>query len=355
MNDQERYYALLISIEGLPERHLRDRLAQYKAIRESISRHTPEYEGAPQHKNPDLYAFNRAVRRVEDELRAKTPLPAPAAAPVADHLKHLAFVGFGATEKNDVFDALLQKFINLRLLMSLYLMEMRAKTPLYYFWLLAEPAIQVTVIVAVYTIFGRTLVLDMPALPFAVVGVSGILMFRSVMNRMTVGMGRDANLLSLPRISVFDVYLARALHMGLIYMAIGALYLYVLYLFGTGGAPEDPLRVLGWWAMIWSMGFGFGLTLGGLMRIMPWIRRLNIVIFRFTFMTSGVFYVSEQLPDEIKRIVIWNPLLHMFQNMRDAYFWEYSTKETSFAYPAVAAILMLFVGLMNLRREKIGD
>lgn len=341
-------------MDGLGERKLRERLTQYKAVRDAVARLSPEYDGQPQHKNPEIYAFNRAVRRFEDELRAGPATPA-ATASDAEHLGLLAFAGYDRVERAGPVEMAIQKLTNLRLLMWLYLMEMKARTPLYYFWLFAEPALQVLMIVGMYLLAGRVLVLDMPALPFAVLGVSSMLMFRNVMNRMLGGMGRDSNLLLLPRFAVMDVYIARALHSGLIYMLIGALYLYILHALGVGEAPENLLGVLGWWAMIWGLGLGFGLTLRGLAQSFPWVRKLNVVIFRAIFLTSGVFYVTEQLPEEFKAIVLWNPLLNMLQGLRDAYFWEYSTKEISFSYASWALLLLLFTGLMNLRRDKIGD
>jgi ABC-type polysaccharide/polyol phosphate export permease len=56
-----------------------------------------------------------------------------------------------------------------------------------------------------------------------------------------------------------------------------------------------------------------------------------------------VFFVSEQLPEQYRKYVLWSPFAHGMQLLRSAYFTSYASQDASRAYFLVALVFLAVV------------
>lgn len=222
-----------------------------------------------------------------------------------------------------------------------------------YLWLALEPLMQVGLVVSLYWLFGRTIVYGMPAVPFAIIGVGGWLIFRTLLTRVATGLGREFAMCYFPTVTRFDVFLSRALFFGLTYSFASFVMLACAYYFDFGGVPiNDSLTFAFYWLLVWIFSIGFALSMNYLFVLVPTIRRLLLVILRGLYLFSAVVVVTEQLSAEDKVIFLWNPLVHGMQLLRSAYFVEYKSEDANPAFFLVCTLGLFLFGLICERAQR---
>ena len=110
-----------------------------------------------------------------------------------------------------------------------------------FLWALIEPAVSVTVFVAIFAAFRQSQPGGMPLVPYMMVGILGFGIFRETWNRMQGAIESSRTLLAFPQVTTFDVILSR----GLLESAIGlftlGFLLYMAFLLGHDIRIERPL------------------------------------------------------------------------------------------------------------------
>jgi capsular polysaccharide transport system permease protein len=222
---------------------------------------------------------------------------------------------------------------------------MLAKDPLGYLWLFLAPILTIAVHFWAYTfLLGFGSVLDMPTLPFLILGIGGWHMMRSMTLKLGYELARDRNLVRLEPIDTLAVAAAKALELAFSYTAVVAAALAWLAFTGGDPAPRNLLGVAYYWSLLAISGVGLGLLLNLCRHYLPGVSLLAMPVFRIGFFFSGVVVVSEQFPERVRALLLWNPVLHIMQLLRTDYFVQYRSVD---AVPAVAgffALTILFLG-----------
>lgn len=226
-----------------------------------------------------------------------------------------------------------------------------------YFWTLLEPMMQITLVVSVYYLFGMHSIFGMPAVPFAITGVSSWLMLRMIIFRLGHGLGREAQLATFPCVRPLDIKIAKAIFYGLTYFGVMLLALGVDKLVSqTSYQIENFPLFFFYWILLWFFSLGMGLIFAKVFQAYPWVMRVSLFLLRGIYILSGALFVSEQLPTEFRSWIIWIPTVHVIQLMRSAFFYEYSSTDASYVYFIVSMFLILTFGLLcerTLYREGI--
>ena len=230
-------------------------------------------------------------------------------------------------------------------LMTRNVRMMLAKDPFGYVWLFLAPALTIAVHFWAYTfLLGFGSVLDMPTLPFLILGIGGWHMMRTMTLKLGYELTRDRGLARLEVVNTLTIATARALELAFSYTAVVAVAMAcVAYCSGDPG-PRDLLGVAFYWALLAIAGFGLGLLLNACRHYLPGESLLAMPVFRLGFFFSGVVVVSEQFPERFRAYLTWNPVLHIMQLLRTEYFVQYRSED---AVPVVAAgfaLTVLFLG-----------
>ena len=222
---------------------------------------------------------------------------------------------------------------------------MLAKDPLGYLWLFLAPALTIAAHFWAYTfLLGFGSVLDMPTLPFLILGIGGWQMMRVMTLKLGQELARERNLARLEPVDTLTIAAAKALELAFTYTAVVAVAMACTLFWSGDPGPRDLLGVAFYWSLLAVSGFGLGLLLNLCRHYLPGVSLLALPVFRFGFFFSGVVVVSEQFPERFRVLLIWNPILHVEQLLRSEYFVQYRSVDATPAVACFFALTVLFLG-----------
>jgi len=220
-----------------------------------------------------------------------------------------------------------------------------AKDPMGFAWLFLSPILTIAVHFWVFMFLGLGTIMNMPALPFLILGIGGWHMMRVMTIKLGYEVYRDRNLANLQRIDSFAILLAKAVEMACVYSIVTCAGMIAVTAINGYEVPRNLLGVAYYWVLLAVAGMGLGMFLNFLREFVPGIGLIAMPVFRVGFFFSGVVLVSEQFPDEIRQYLTWNPILNVMQLLRTEYFVEYVSQDATPAYASFFALGSLFLGL----------
>lgn len=243
----------------------------------------------------------------------------------------------GAAVQARVIHALVLREVNIKF----------ARQRLGYLWAFVEPAAFVAAFALILSLGGRSLPAGMPAVPFLITGIIPFFLFREVATATLRGVSANKALLVYPQVSAFDVMIARFVLETTTTIVVFAALLGALMGFGIDVRLERPVEAFGWLIGMGLAGFGFGAACGALEPLFPAVERIvPAVVLRPLFWISGVFFTAGMLPPELRDLALFNPLLHMIELLRSAFFHEFENQHAGYTYPVFSLLIMLFLAAL---------
>jgi capsular polysaccharide transport system permease protein len=236
-----------------------------------------------------------------------------------------------------------------RVIYALIIRETRTRfgdSILGYGWALLEPILHLAMLSVAFSVLMR----GRPPLGtqfflFYYTGLIPYHVFVHASGSMTYAVTANAPLLQLPPVKTTDVIVARGLLELVTDLLVATIILCGLLAVGIGHLPHDLLGIAGSVAVVWLFACGCGFinaALNGLWK--SWDKIWNQVT-RILYFCSGIFYVPAMMPDWIRDLLSWNPVLHGVDWFRSSFFAEYEPFWLDRAYLAIAAGLALLAGL----------
>lgn len=219
-----------------------------------------------------------------------------------------------------------------------------------FLWLFVEPMLFVLVVTIIWTFVRRISGSNIPIVAFALTGYSSMLLWRNMPNRCIGALKSNLSLLYHRQVTILDVYFARIL---LEFMAVSTSFVALaiaFYAMEWLTAPEDLLQVLWGWLLLGWFGAGLGLTIGGLSEKFPPIGNLWGPFSYILIIFSGVAYVADVLPQNIREIVLWLPTLNALEYLREGWFGSLFRAHYDIPYVIVFNLLLTFAGLSLVRQ-----
>ena len=216
-----------------------------------------------------------------------------------------------------------------------------------FIWLFLEPVLLVILFILWKVFIKDSSSAGMHDAYFITSGIVPFLLFRQLMQILANGISASRSLLAFPQVTTFDVLIATVL------LEVAA----SLFVFGSLTAAisildvppriDNPLMVLYGMLLLGLTGTGAGMVFGSLSPIYPSIRTItNPLLGRPLFFTSGIFFTAEMLPPEIREYLLWNPLLHMVEIIRSAFFIEFESRFIDWHYATLFAVSLFMLGLL---------
>ena len=245
-----------------------------------------------------------------------------------------------------------------RVIYALVLRETRTRFGdhrLGYGWALLEPMLHILMLSLVFAalMHGRPPI----GTQFFIFYYTGIIpyhVFVHTSSNLAYAITANGSLLQLPSVTTFDVILAR----GLLELATDAVVAVLLLagfsLLGWHVLPDNAatagLAVLAVWAFACGCGY-INAVLNVLCK--SW-DKIWVQLVRLLYFASGIFYVPGMMPDWVRDILAWNPVLQAVDWVRSGFYAEYAPHWLDRGYLVTVALVALVAGLgleRGLRRK----
>ncbi len=224
-------------------------------------------------------------------------------------------------------------------------------------WAFIEPTIMVTVFVAFFSMMQQDSQGAMPLVTFMITGILPFTIFREVMVQMQGAIAQNRTLLGFPQVTTFDVIVARGLLEFSVLSVVFVVMLFMVHILGYRVEVEDPLMLLWICVLMALFGTGIGFFFASITPLIPSVRQITTVALgRPLFLSSGLFYTAESLPGFIRDWLLYNPLLHMIEFGRSAFYYEFESTYASWSYVYSWVVCSLALGMTThqaMRRRAI--
>ena len=236
-----------------------------------------------------------------------------------------------------------------RVVHALIIRETRTRfgdSKLGYGWALLEPIAHILLLSLVFAVLMR----GRPPIgeEFFIFYYTGIIpyhMFVHTSSSMTYAIAGNGSLLQLPLVGTFDVLMARGLLELLTDTLVAALLLAGFGALGLGALPQDFAGVSTSLLVVWLLGCGCGFLNAVINAFAKSWDKIWAQLTRLLYFCSGIFYVPGMMPEWIRDILAWNPLLHAVDWFRSSFFREYEPHWLDRSYLLTFAVVMLLAGL----------
>ena len=202
-----------------------------------------------------------------------------------------------------------------------------------FMWAILEPAAMVVVFVAIFSVLRNDNPGGMPVAIFMLVGIAPFGLFRDTMQLLVNSLGANKMLLTFPQVTTYDVMAARALLEIATASGVFVLLLCIAHFIGFEFRVENPLGVMAACALIAMMGVSAGITFATIKPLFPSIQQfIGVMLSRPLYIASGIFFTAESVPEPIRSILLYNPLLHMMELLRTEFFYQFESAYGSWSY-----------------------
>jgi len=135
---------------------------------------------------------------------------------------------------------------------------------------------------------------------------------------------------------------------------LAAFFIAYIPLYFLGAVPEihDPLLLIGGWAIITWLAFGFGMVVAALSTFSEAVSRLIPPLLYITIPATGAFFMLSWMPEKAQSFLIWSPLVHPFEMFRGGLFGPSVHAKFDVIYMIEVCLVLTAIGLTLVRRAE---
>lgn len=244
-----------------------------------------------------------------------------------------------------------RRFASLRAIGALILREMATtygRSPGGYAWALIEPVVGTAVLTSAFSFFITKPPIGTSFELFFATGMVPFLMFVSVANKVGTTLIFSKPLLIYPAVTFVDALIARFIvnfltELMVFYVVMAG----VLMLFETRSVI-DPLRLMEAIALLAATSFAIGTANAYLfMRFHLW-HQVWAIITRPLMLISGVMMTFDALPEFLRDILWYNPVIHIVGLVRMGFYPSYDGHYVSAVYVIGLSLVLTAFGFLFL-------
>lgn len=219
-----------------------------------------------------------------------------------------------------------------------------------FLWLFVEPMIFTLGVTVLWTATKSVHGSDLPIVAFALTGYSSVLLWRNMPGRCIGALQGSLSLLYHRNIRVLDVYVARLmLEFGgatISFVTLGMLFVSLGWL----EPPQDVLEVVGGWLMIAWFGSALAIWLGALSHENEIVDKLWHPASYLIFPLSGSAFMVDALPRLAQEIVLYIPMVHGVEIVREGYFGARARSHYDLGYVLPLSLILTGLALVEVRK-----
>ncbi len=230
---------------------------------------------------------------------------------------------------------------------AIFIREMVTRFSTYTFgniWLILEPLLMMVLFMVIFGARGRGAYgfVEAPVFIYSAF-LSFRLLWNYTMRQNFSAKNGTQSILEYRQVRLFDVFLARSIIEGAIFLVVGIIIALGLVWLGYDPWPHDLLLVLSYCFCLWLFAIAFGILgcmLGSFAReIEKFISLMTMPL----MLVSAVIFPMSIVPPQYWPYLTWNPLLHAMELIREAWFERYTSPVADLQY--FVAIVLVFLAL----------
>ena len=219
-----------------------------------------------------------------------------------------------------------------------------------FLWLFAEPMMFTLGVTALWSATKAMHGSDLPISAFALTGYSSVLLWRNMPGRCIGAIEPNLSLMNHRNVKVIDVFLARLLLEGSGASISFAILSIVFISIGWVSPPENILQVLFGWMMLAWFGMSLALLLGSWSYEYEIIDKIWHPTQYLLFPLSGAAFMVDVLPKQAQDIILYLPMVHGVEYIREGYFGSRVHSHYDMPYMALFCSLLSLIALAKTRK-----
>lgn len=235
-----------------------------------------------------------------------------------------------------------------RIIYALILRDIRTKysrSALGYFWAIFEP---ISHLLTLGVMFAYVNEAPPPVghslFEFYCTGLMPYLMFAHIQNEVMASRGSAGALLMLPRVRTTDIMFSKVgLHLAT-EVFVGIIVFSAFGLAGFQSLPSNILICLGAIGLMALLGLGVGAINMVIQNFLHSWETLFQMIIRLLYFASGIYYSPISMPDFVRNILQWNPVLQCVELFRFGFYPEYHPFWLHVQYTVAFVLISLLLG-----------
>ncbi|HSC87640.1 MAG TPA: ABC transporter permease [Polyangiaceae bacterium] len=239
-------------------------------------------------------------------------------------------------------------FVQLQVIHALILRETKTRfgqSQLGYLWALIEPMLWIGTMIGMYAFGGTTSKTGMTMLGFIGTGIITYELFRNCQGRVMVAVSSNMPLLFYPQVQPLDMMIARVVLEYATWFSVFAVILGGEALWLGELRIDDPLRVMLGLILAGALGGALGSVFASLSVYSSSLDKFVSAVMRPMMFVSGTFFTFEDVPPQVAEWFVWNPVLHIVETVRDAWFPNYTSTRVNLWYPSLWIVGLTFLAI----------
>jgi capsular polysaccharide transport system permease protein len=221
-------------------------------------------------------------------------------------------------------------------------------------WVLFEPMAHIAIMLALKVVLRERfagVMIDVAV--YLVVAMIPFFIFRNIWMRGMGAVDANAGLFGYRQVKPGDAIAARAIMETVMYTMIYVAFVLIFVWMGYHALPSKPLEYMGLVLIFIVMGIGMGLISVVIVKRAPAAATFfNLLSFPL-YISSGVLIPLTSFPPLVVEALMWNPMLHLVELSRWAYFDTYQPLfGVNLEYPLAWAFGVVFLGVLMFSADR---
>jgi capsular polysaccharide transport system permease protein len=219
-------------------------------------------------------------------------------------------------------------------------------------WIIAEPLVFALPVLGMWSLIRGKVEHGVPMMALLWSGYLPLLLFRHIGARTLMFVRVNAGLLYHRQVTIFDLFVARALLEILSNLAATIFSFVLLFALGVLEWPRNlPMFYLGYFYMTW-WSVSVGLIIGGLSERSDLVEKIWLPISYMYMAVSGFFYLAAWLPPAVRGWALLQPSLQSYELLRAGLFGNTVRTYGDLAYLSLVCAVLTLIGLVLVREAR---
>jgi len=215
-------------------------------------------------------------------------------------------------------------------------------------WVLFEPMAHIAVMLVLRVLVReRTAGVMIDAAVYLTVAMIPFFVFRNIWFKMLSAVEGNQGLFGYRQVKPADAMAARAIMEVVLYGMVYTAFMLIFAWMDYRAVPGRPLEYMGVVSVFILWGVGAGLCSAVAVKRLPALSTfLHLMSFPL-YISSGVLIPIHSFPPLVIKVLMWNPLLHLVELSRWAFFPTYQPlMGVNLEYPLGCGLALLFIGVL---------